>query len=68
MTQTIKNGSYGGTISEQSDGLFRVFFLYNMDNPTHFHSNGDIWDMKLYKSAKTAAKKIKAFIAQQTQS
>lgn len=65
MTQKIQNGNYGGTIRQQNDGEFIVFFLYNMLNPTRDHTDGDIWDMKYYKTEKTAINKLTKWIEAQ---
>jgi hypothetical protein len=57
-----KNGSYGATIRERNDGCgFDVQFLYNCTE-TYI---GDVWDRKIYKSEKTAMKKIKSFFEEQ---
>jgi uncharacterized protein YegP (UPF0339 family) len=52
----ITKGSYGAMIRKQDDE-FHVYFLYN---------NGeDVWDRKVYKSEKTAEKKVKAYFEMQ---
>ena len=65
MTTTIKQGPYGGTYRETRYGEFETFFLYNMDSPTHSFSNGDVWDMKCYKTQKMAISKINKYIQSQ---
>lgn len=61
---TIQSGSYGGNIHKRNDGAgFDVYFLYNMSDPTHFGSTGDVESRKTYKTEKMARAKIAAYIA-----
>ena len=67
--ETIRTGSYGGTIIKQNDGTFFVCFLINMGDPTHSHSTGDISrgnPPKYYKTRAMAEKKIEAYIMKAT--
>jgi len=60
--QTLKNGNYGAQIQTRRDGEFDVYFLHNMNNPTHSFSTGDVSDLRTYKTKNMAVKKAQAWI------
>lgn len=62
--QKIQSGNYGANIHTRNDGGgFDVYYLYNMKDPTHFGSSGDVYDRKTYKRRTTAIKSVDSWIA-----
>ena len=61
-TQTFQTGAYGGTVRQNSFGEYEATFLYNMEDPTHFGSTGDVSAIKVYKSENMAIRKVNAWI------
>jgi nucleoside-diphosphate-sugar epimerase len=61
--RTIRDGNIGANVVERNDGDgYDVYFLYNMNNPTHHGSHGDVCDRKTYKTIKMAFRKVAAYI------